>query len=48
MLGGAYTALLPWLRADVEEVLAAYGAAGFDPIDERGGAWRAALLERRR
>ena len=33
---------------DVEEVLAAYGAAGFDPIDERGGAWRAALLERRR
>jgi ribosomal protein L11 methyltransferase len=33
---------------DHEDVLAAYGAAGFDPIDERGGAWRAVLLERRR
>ena len=32
----------------VEDMLAVYGAAGFDPIDERGGAWRAVLLERRR
>jgi ribosomal protein L11 methyltransferase len=31
-----------------DDMLAAYGAAGFDPIDERGGAWRAVLLERRR
>jgi ribosomal protein L11 methyltransferase len=33
---------------DRDDVLAAYGAAGFDPTDERGGAWRAVLLERRR
>jgi ribosomal protein L11 methyltransferase len=33
---------------DHDGVLAAYGAAGFDPIDERGGGWRAVLLERRR
>jgi len=32
----------------LDDMLAAYGAAGFDPIDERGGAWRAVLLERRR
>ena len=32
----------------VEDLLGVYGAAGFDPIDQRGGAWRAVLLERRR
>jgi ribosomal protein L11 methyltransferase len=32
---------------DLDDVLAAYAAAGFAPLDRRGGAWRAVLLERR-
>jgi ribosomal protein L11 methyltransferase len=32
---------------DLDDVLAAYAAAGFAPLDRRGGAWRGFLLERR-
>jgi ribosomal protein L11 methyltransferase len=31
---------------DLDDVLARYAAAGLEPVDERGGAWRAVLLER--
>jgi ribosomal protein L11 methylase PrmA len=33
--------------SDLDDVLADYQAAGLQPIDQRGGAWRAVLLERR-
>jgi ribosomal protein L11 methyltransferase len=32
---------------DLDDVLGAYAAAGLEAIDQRGGAWRAVLLERR-
>jgi ribosomal protein L11 methyltransferase len=32
---------------DLDDVLNAYREAGLEPIDQRGGAWRAVLLERR-
>jgi ribosomal protein L11 methyltransferase len=34
--------------SDLESVLAAYARAGLEPVDRRGGAWRAVLLERAR
>jgi ribosomal protein L11 methyltransferase len=33
---------------ELDDVLAAYARAGFEPIDRRGAGWRAVLVERRR
>ena len=33
---------------DLDDVLAGYARAGFEPVDRRGGAWRAVRLERTR